>query len=325
MSSPAYERFESEVLALYAPPHRRRATWFKMRKVLAEFAVVPGVRLAKDLTPLSVTRWLEAHSDRAPMTNKSYLSAMRAACNYAKRMGYLKVTPWEVRRDWITFDALEDHEPATPRHLGLAEIGRLLALLDAEAAAGDWPQWRLQALVYTYLHTGLRKCEALGLRLEDVHLDRGLVRLRPHSKRKLKTRTSARLVGIPADLGAVLGRWIPRVGPGCEWLFPGVRRTKPWFHGPVGRKPLDEVKAAGERAGVPHVTIHALRRSLATAAKGLGLGPLELRDLLGHDSPRTQEWYLEPDAEVARRLASRIRFPRPRDESDQGPPAAGAA
>lgn len=311
----AYSEFEEEVLSLYAPPLRRKATWFKFRKVLQEFRVLPGIVETTDLTPKAIVHWLELHKDRAPMTNRSYLGCLRTACNYAKRMGYLTVTPWDIRRDWVTFDFDDDDDPV-PRHLSLAEVDRLLSLLDAEARAGDWIEWRLQTLIYTYLYTGLRKSEALGLKVKDVNLGQGLIRIRSRRERKLKTRTSARLVGVPPDLFPILSLWITRVG--SEWLFPGIRRTGPWFHGGPGLKPLDQVKAAGVRAGVPHTTIHAFRRTIATHAKGLGLGELEVKDLLGHGSTQTQEWYLEEDAAALRKMASRIRFPRPGDETRRG-------
>jgi integrase len=140
-----------------------------------------------------------------------------------------------------------------------------------------------------------------------VLLDRGVIRVRSRRARRLKTRTSARLVGISPDLAVVLERWIPQCG--SEWLFPGVRRKVPWFHGAPGKKPLDCIKAAAARAGIPHVTIHAFRRSLATHAKRLGINASETKGLLGHGSLRTtQDWYMEEDAADARDVAMRIRF-----------------
>jgi integrase len=309
MPAVPFSRLETEALALYAPPLRRKATWFKVRRVLQEFRELDGVRKTTDINAMSMALWLETYSHRAPMTNRSYLASFRPVCNYAKKMGYLKLTPWDIRRDWILFDLDEEDEPEKARHLSMDEIDLFMAQLDADALAGGWLDWRRQALGYMYIHTGLRNKEALGLKCADVHLERRVLRVRSRRQRKLKTRTSARVVGISPDLADVLARWIPRTG--SEWLFPGIRRLTPWMHGSPGKKPLDELKAAAARAGLGHVTIHMFRRSLSTHARRLGITKDEMMDTLGHGSLKTQEdWYLEPDADNARELASRIRFRR---------------
>lgn len=306
MPAVSFTRLEEEALALYAPPRRRKSTWFKVRCVLREFRELPGIRRSSDITPMAILRWIEAHDDRSPMTNRSYLKTFQAVCTYAKKMGYLRVSPWEIRTDWITFDLDEEDEPEA-RHLSIDELRALLDQLDAEALAGGWLEWRLQALGYTYVHTALRAREALGLKLVDIELKRGVIRLRSRRRRKLKTRTSERIVGIPDHLRVVYERWIPQCG--SEWLFPGVRRKTPWMGGTSGKRPLDAIKAVAGRAGIEHVTIHALRRSLATHAARLGISRDERKDLLGHGSLRTgDDWYTEEDASNARDVAKRIRF-----------------
>lgn len=307
MSAIAFSRFRDEVLALYQPPHRRKATWFKMRKVLLEFGDLPAVRRTSDITPSAILLWLAAHTDRRPITNRSYLNTFRAAVNIAVKMQYLRVSPWAIRTDWIVFDDLEDDPDELPgRHHSIEELVAILAQADADAICGNWHSMRDQALVYVYAYTGLRKLEALGLKLADVHLDKELIYLRGRRARRLKTKSSRRPVGIAPELRVVLERWIPNCE--SEWLFPGSRRKSPWLHGSPGKKPLDRLKALGLRAGVPDVTIQSFRRSLATHSKRFGMGELEIRDLLGHTTVRTQEWYLEDDAENIREAARKISF-----------------
>ena len=177
---------------------------------------------------------------------------------------------------------------------------------DAEAILGSWPAARLQALVYTYAYTGLRKAEALGLLTAEVDLTDRSISVRGRRSRRLKTRSSRRRVAIHPELGVVLQRWLPRTE--CEWVFPSLRRESPWLSGGSGYRALDHVQALAGRAGLVGVTIQAFRRSIATHARRFGLGPLEVQELLGHSSPQTQSWYLEDDLDDQRIAIGKIDY-----------------
>jgi integrase len=62
----------------------------------------------------------------------------------------------------------------------------------------------LHAVVATFLLTGGRKSEVLGLDVDDVSFDRGLVYFRPNAHRGLKTETSVRTVPLWPQLRGVL-------------------------------------------------------------------------------------------------------------------------
>ncbi|HXS24467.1 MAG TPA: tyrosine-type recombinase/integrase [Gemmatimonadales bacterium] len=314
MPAVGYRRFEREILDLYAPPHRRLSTFKKMRTVLGEFRSLrrkrsrqPMVQRTSDILPSAILRWLEVHEDREPITNLSYLNTFRAAVNIAVKMKWVRVSPWAIRSDWITFDDADLEEiERKARHFSIPELLKILDQADAEALLGGREAALRQALVYTYAYTGMRKMEALGLRVDDVRLADEVIMLRSHRLRRLKTKASGRPLGIAPELKVVLERWIPQCG--SEWLFPGKRRVGPWFNGSVGQKPLDQVKALCLRAGVADGTIQKFRHSLATHAKRLGMGPYEVKDLLRHTNERTQEWYLEDDLINCRAAAQRISF-----------------
>ncbi len=159
---------------------------------------------------------------------------------------------------------------------------------------------------YLYAFTGCRKSEALHLAVTDVDLDRSILSIRPKSSWRPKTAASIARLPLAAPLAAVLRLWLSRCG--SDWVIPGKRGKAPWTGGLPGCKPLDQVKALGERAGVSGVTILGFRKTVATLAKGWGLGPLELQALLRHTSVRTQLWYIEEDLEGLRVTASKIRY-----------------
>ena len=70
------------------------------------------------------------------------------------------------------------------------------------ATAGLYP------IIGTFLLTGGRASEVLGLDIDDVSFDRGIVRFRPNAHRGLKTKTSRRVVPLWPQLRDILQAWM---------------------------------------------------------------------------------------------------------------------
>jgi integrase len=80
-------------------------------------------------------------------------------------------------------------------------------------------------LLATFLLTGGRAAEVLGLEVDDVSLKRGMVTFRPNTWRRLKTPTSHRSVPLWPQLATLLKAYFPvreQMGPGTL-LFPSYR------------------------------------------------------------------------------------------------------
>lgn len=77
-------------------------------------------------------------------------------------------------------------------------------------------------LVATFLLTGGRESEVLGLELADVSLDRRVVTFRPNQWRRLKTSTSHRSVPLWPQLREILERYLTERPP-SQLLFPSYR------------------------------------------------------------------------------------------------------
>jgi integrase len=77
-------------------------------------------------------------------------------------------------------------------------------------------------LIATFLLTGGRESEVLGLEVDDVSLDRGVVTFRPNTWRRLKTVTSHRSVPLWPQLREALERYLAEHPPG-RLLFPSYR------------------------------------------------------------------------------------------------------
>jgi integrase len=79
-------------------------------------------------------------------------------------------------------------------------------------------------LIATFLLTGGRKSEILGLELEDVSFDRKTVTFRPNRWRRLKTGTSHRSVPIWPQLEEILREYVFGAdGPPGQLLFPSFK------------------------------------------------------------------------------------------------------
>jgi len=109
----------------------------------------------------------------------------------------------------------------------------------------------LYPIIATFLPTGGRKAEVLGLDVEDVRFDRGLVRFRPNAHRRLETETSLRDVPLWPQLRQILQ----------EWMYAGEtpRTSGLLFPSPTGG------------------TVHGLRKSLDAIARLAGMDEGEVR------------------------------------------------
>jgi integrase len=77
-------------------------------------------------------------------------------------------------------------------------------------------------LIATFVLTGGRESEVLGLEVDDVSLDRGVVTFRPNKWRRLKTATSHRSVPLWPQLREALERYLAEHPP-SQLLFPSYR------------------------------------------------------------------------------------------------------
>lgn len=121
-------------------------------------------------------------------------------------------------------------------------------------------------LLATFLLTGGRKSEVLGLGVDDVSLRLGKVYVHPNRWRRLKTKSSKRSVPLWPQLREILEEYMierERTGGLGSLLFPSARGETETMISDVRKDP----ERIAVRAGFPkgHVKLHMLRHTYTAA------------------------------------------------------------
>ena len=141
-------------------------------------------------------------------------------------------------------------------------------------------------LYYVELATGLRRGELLGLKWEDLDLDRDNLRVKRQVARingevveaPLKTKNAYRTLPLAKDTVDVLNQQKKKVGA-SPWVFPGPTG------GPMSPDSvLHMLHRVLKRAGLPRVRFHDLRHTFATLALQNGVDVKTVSGMLGHYS-----------------------------------------
>ena len=197
-----------------------------------------------------------------------------------------------LRDGMVRVDVAREVRPAAPpRRLPKAiTVDQVERLLDAAGYAGTTLALRDRALLEVLYGTGARISEAVGLAVDDVHLDGGtdtMVRL----SGKGGTQRHVPLGSYAAEaLTAYLVRARPQLataGRGTPRLFLNARG------GPLSRQSAWVVlRTAAEKAGLTTgISPHTLRHSFATHMMEGGADVRVVQELLGHASVTTTQIY----------------------------------
>jgi integrase len=161
---------------------------------------------------------------------------------------------------------------------------------------------RDQALVAMYAWGAYRASEPVSLRVGELDLEEGALRLSDTKTRRFELRLS-----LPAPEELVL-LWLQSPErPESPWVFPGRDPRRHLSHSAAN----EVVRKAGVRAGIPQVvTPQLLRHTVATLLADNGAAAEDISALLGHSSRETTRRYIDrgPEPIVVREtlLQSRL-------------------
>lgn len=189
-----------------------------------------------------------------------------------------------------------------PDVLSVEEIDWIISSIDLSKPEGQ----RNRTIIEVLYSCGLRVSELCGLRMSDLYLDEGFVRI-------LGKGGKERLVPISGRAVDELGLWFVcrngiRISPGCEdFVFLSETRGRPLSRITV----FYWIKRFAEDAGIGKViSPHTFRHSFATHLLEGGANLRAIQVMLGHESISTTEIYTHIDRS---RLREEILLHHPRN------------
>lgn len=276
------EQFLRRWLQDVARPRLRPRTYERYAQ-LVRLHIVPalgGIRLAQ-LNAADVQRLINSmcESGSSARTVQFTRAVLRAALHQAER--------WQlVRRNVAALTDPPRVERPEVQPFSPEQARQLLA-----AARGD----RLEALYVVALGLGLRQGEVLGLRWEDVDLERGTLSVRRQLQRTggtlqlvpLKTERSRRTLPLPAFVLEALRRHRARqleerLALGAAWQEHGLVFATERGTPLEPRNVLRRYHTLLARAGLPRKRFHDLRHSAASLLLLQGVDLRVVMETLGH-------------------------------------------
>jgi len=241
---------------------------------------------------------------------------------FAAAMGDLGIAPRSQARiisgvkslfKFLTLDGYRDDDPSElleapkigrhlPDVLSVQEIDSIIGCIDLSLPEGQ----RNRAMIETMYSCGLRVSELCSLKMEDLFLEEGFIRVTGKGSKQ-------RLVPISDRAIKEIRYWLKdrchiKVRSGAEpYLFLSIRRGRPISRIMV----FDIVKDLTAKAGIDKtVSPHTFRHSFATHLLEGGANLRAIQCMLGHEKISTTEIYTHIDRS---RLREEIVLHHPRN------------
>jgi integrase/recombinase XerD len=219
---------------------------------------------------VAYSRHLADERNLSPATVKRRLACVRSMFGWLRRRRVIKSSPF------TDVDLRIRMPTRLPRCLGAGELRELL-----DAARSASPTTRLA--VFLLFMTGIRISELTAIRLGDIDLEEGSIRIFGKGSRE------RRVFLTDASIVSEIQRYVKNncLGKLDESLLKNTRRM------PANAASVRErVKALARRAGIRRaITPHMLRHTTATSLLEAGLDIRFVQRLLGHQSIATTQIY----------------------------------
>jgi site-specific recombinase XerD len=167
-------------------------------------------------------------------------------------------------------------------------LPRILTPAEVDALSGALRTHRDRAMVAAMVFGGLRRCEVLGLRLEDLRVAERRVFIADGKG------GHQRLVPVSSRFFAAVATYLDTERPpGADTDRVFVVLKGPTKGRPLSVRGLDEVLAgARRRAGLEHATCHELRHTCLTRLREAGMALEAVQAQAGHASIESTRIYL---------------------------------
>ncbi|MCK9908049.1 tyrosine-type recombinase/integrase [Microbacteriaceae bacterium K1510] len=250
-----------------------------MRRLLkAEFASDPINVTALNASKLRT--FVLGNRDLSPGTVRVMASTVRCYLRHRSLLGddvrhLLRAVPKPAK--WDTGNL--------PEGLTAEELDQLLHAFDAPCPS----RRRGYAIVRCLVDLGLRTSEVIGLRLDDIDWESGVVCLAPGKGRR------AGILPLPVATGEAIVNYILHERPKTDRREIFVRHVGP-RGGRVGRRVVQRtLHAAYKRLGWDRTRVHILRHTLGSRLINSGTPIKQIADVLRHRSIQTAADYVRVD------------------------------
>lgn len=239
-----------------------------------------GGRQLSDLSRYDVQEFvsMKQAAGYAPQTLAHLRNVMSKMLGTAVLWGWIEENPTKG----VTLPRMERRR--VPRVLTLEEIGKLAEALREPA----------RTVFVLGILTGLRIGELLGLKLEDVDLERGILSVRRSVSRNeigpTKTPGSERRFPLPEPIDHLIRAHLATRSVQSEWLFPtqkGNRHNDRTLF-------LRYVQPTIRLLKLPHFSWHSMRHTFLTYNGVDGVAMPVLQSLAGHTDAQTTLGYIDP-------------------------------
>lgn len=216
----------------------------------------------------------------APRSQARIISGVKSLFRFLSLDGYRQDDPSEL----LEAPKIGRHLPDV---LTVAEIDSIIGQINLSLPEGQ----RNRAMIETMYSCGLRVSELCSLRMEDLFLDEGFIRVTGKGSKQ-------RLVPISQRAIDEIGKWLMDrchvdIKPGAEsYLFVSKRLGRPLTRVMV----FDIIRDLTAKAGITKtVSPHTFRHSFATHLLEGGANLRAIQCMLGHEKISTTEIYTHID------------------------------
>jgi len=197
-----------------------------------------------------------------------YYSALRAFFNWALREGFVIESPVAKVR-------VAKAKPRVIQPYSADQISRMLRVCEYDYQQGArFLGSRNRAIVLILLDSGLRLSELASIKLQDIDVERGWIKVTGKGNKE-------RVVRIGKTAQKALWRYLMYRGESSRDLLWLSEERKP-LHGSGVQSAVDRIK---KRAGINEAgCVHRFRHSFALSFLRADRNPFNLQYLLGHNS-----------------------------------------
>ncbi len=248
---------------------------------ILQFWEFSKIKSPEEITEKKIELFLQhlQTEDYAPKSLARKLSALKEFCKFLHSEKIIKTNP-------AAYILTPKQEKPLPKFLNIEEIK---LLIDTAFAKKDYRYWRIGVMIELMYATGLRVSELVGLPVNAVNYNRGLVTVIGKGSKERVVPIAEKALSCLQDYADLRNEFIKK-NSNSPWLFPSLTATS----GHLTRDAFfKDLKKLAVDCGISptRVSPHVLRHSFATHLLNNDADLRSVQKMLGHENISTTEIY----------------------------------